>query len=327
MLHGASETEPRGQRDAACCLRRQIAKIENDQSEASAFKQQVGGTQKLFQAMLGTRGILPTAHPQQPVQLDSSRRGRLRVESVAGIHQHAAFPAPGSSSKVVRPEEAGPQISVRQPRGRPPVRPSIAAMPLDTISGTGRTANREAGVTPASLASVAVEKARCGGRPSVHSPSVKSSAPEGCGQTSPPSSLIKTKRRPWAAEVETTAEDIDSSGKFQGSSGVESPAGCFAFYSPLKILRPAAQIVKLKNRQGSLRAGSFPVAYLGIHLPSKPNSTAVRPRCSISCSIQDCGRIRCSIPTREEELPCTELVCLFCYPYSWRWPVFARLKA
>ena len=76
--------------------------------------------------------------------------------------------ASAASSTVVRPEEAGPQISVRQPRGRPPVSASIAAMPLETISGAGRTASREAGVTPASLASlsVEVEKARCGGRPS-----------------------------------------------------------------------------------------------------------------------------------------------------------------
>ncbi len=66
--------------------------------------------------------------------------------------------ASAASSKVVRPEEAGPQISVRQPRGRPPVSASIAAMPLETISAAGRTANREAGVTPASLASVKSRK-------------------------------------------------------------------------------------------------------------------------------------------------------------------------
>jgi hypothetical protein len=116
---------------------------------------------------------------------------------------------------VVRPEEAGPQISVKQPRGRPPVRASTAAMPLDTISGTGRTANREAGVTPASLASLKTpvqlaETTRCGGRPSV-----KSFAPEGCGHISATSFSCKTKGRPGAAEAETTAEDIDSSGNFR----------------------------------------------------------------------------------------------------------------
>jgi hypothetical protein len=61
--------------------------------------------------------------------------------------------ASADNIKVLRPEEAGPQISVRQPRGRPPVSMSMAAMPLDTISGAGRTASREAAVTPASLAS------------------------------------------------------------------------------------------------------------------------------------------------------------------------------
>jgi hypothetical protein len=87
----------------------------------------------------------------------------------------------------------------------------MAAMPLETISGAGRTASREAGVTPASLASA--EKTRCGRRPSA------SSAPEGCGQASAASSISKTKGRPWAAEVETTAEDIDSSENFRERRG------------------------------------------------------------------------------------------------------------
>ena len=126
--------------------------------------------------------------------------------------------ASAASSKVVRPEDAGPQISVKQPRGRPPVRTSIATIPLDTISGAGRTANREAGVMPASLASLEektevgkteVDKTRCGGRPSA-----QTSAAEGCAQSSVPSS-IKTKGRPWAAEVETTAEDIDPRENFR----------------------------------------------------------------------------------------------------------------
>jgi hypothetical protein len=46
--------------------------------------------------------------------------------------------------------------------------------------------------------------------------------------------------------VETTAEDINSSGKFQGTPGLESPRGIFAFYSPFRILRLATEIVKLK---------------------------------------------------------------------------------
>jgi hypothetical protein len=133
-------------------------------------------------------------------------------------------------------------------------------MPLDTISGTGRTANREAGVTLASLAPFEIEKAevekaeseevRCGGRPSA-----KSSAPEGCGQTSASFSATKTKGRPWAAEVETTAEDIDSSGRFQGTPGFGSPGGVFAFYSPMKILRLSSGIVKLRLASLSIPTG------------------------------------------------------------------------
>ena len=54
--------------------------------------------------------------------------------------------AKAASITLVRPEEAGPQSSVRHPRGRPPVRASSAAMPLLTISGAGRISSREAGV-------------------------------------------------------------------------------------------------------------------------------------------------------------------------------------
>jgi len=50
---------------------------------------------------------------------------------------------------LVLPEEAGPQSSVKQPRGKPPVSESSSRMPLETISGAGRTSKREAGVTAA----------------------------------------------------------------------------------------------------------------------------------------------------------------------------------
>ena len=51
--------------------------------------------QNFFQAMLGMWRILPAADPQQPIQLDSGGGGGLRIESIAGIHEHAEFPAPG----------------------------------------------------------------------------------------------------------------------------------------------------------------------------------------------------------------------------------------
>src|SRR5271169_1333017 len=59
--------------------------------------------------------------------------------------------ASAKSNTLVLPEEAVPQISVRQPRGRPPVSKSSCGMPLDAISGAGRTSRREAGTTAASL--------------------------------------------------------------------------------------------------------------------------------------------------------------------------------
>jgi hypothetical protein len=55
--------------------------------------------------------------------------------------------AKAAKSRVVRPEDAGPQISVRHPRGKPPVMASRAGMPLETISGAGRVSRREARIT------------------------------------------------------------------------------------------------------------------------------------------------------------------------------------
>src|SRR5580704_19623370 len=59
--------------------------------------------------------------------------------------------ARAANNTLVRPDEAGPQISVRHPRGSPPVSASISRTPLETICGAGRTSNRDAGVAPASL--------------------------------------------------------------------------------------------------------------------------------------------------------------------------------
>ena len=56
-----------------------------------------------------------------------------------------------ASSRLVRPEQAGPQTSVRQPRGSPPIRLSISRIPLEMVSGAARLSRRDAGVTPASL--------------------------------------------------------------------------------------------------------------------------------------------------------------------------------
>src|SRR6266851_246575 len=59
--------------------------------------------------------------------------------------------ASAKSNTLVLPDEAVPQISVRQPRARPPVSESSCGMPLETISGAGCTSRREAGTTAASL--------------------------------------------------------------------------------------------------------------------------------------------------------------------------------
>ena len=82
---------------------------------------------------------------------DCGSRASLASTTAQNSPRRRVAAARADNSTVVRPEEAGPQISVRQPRGRPPVSASMAAMPLGTISGAGRTASREAGVTLARI--------------------------------------------------------------------------------------------------------------------------------------------------------------------------------
>jgi hypothetical protein len=63
--------------------------------------------------------------------------------------------ASADSKTLVRPEEAGPQISLKHPRGSPPESSSISRIPLETISGAGRISSRDAAVTPPSLGNAA----------------------------------------------------------------------------------------------------------------------------------------------------------------------------
>src|SRR6266481_1434487 len=88
-------------------------------------------------------GIAPRANVPSPLpQLQPT------LESTSAQTSPSRVARPKAESRMlVRPEEAGPQISVRHPRGKPPVRASSSRMPLETMSGDGRTCKREAGVT------------------------------------------------------------------------------------------------------------------------------------------------------------------------------------
>src|SRR5580704_16257786 len=52
VFDGAAVAEPGGQRDAAGGLRRQVGKIEDDQSEAATLEQKISSAQDLFQTVL-----------------------------------------------------------------------------------------------------------------------------------------------------------------------------------------------------------------------------------------------------------------------------------
>lgn len=74
---------------------------------------------------------------------------------------------------------------------------------------------------------------------------------------------IKMKRRPKAAEVETTAEDIESS-NISGSTEDRSPAEAivFAFYSPLRIVPSGRRLVKSRKKALRRSCKTFHFIYL-----------------------------------------------------------------
>jgi hypothetical protein len=61
---------------------------------------------------------------------------------------------------LARPDDPCPTISVKAPRGTPPVNASSDAIPNGTMSGAGRTSNADAGLTADATASALIARAR-----------------------------------------------------------------------------------------------------------------------------------------------------------------------
>src|SRR5271154_2577833 len=70
----------------------------------------------------------------------------------------AVLAAKAESSKLVRPEQVGPKISVSAPRGKPPASESISAMPVETVSTTWRSRYVNGAATRPARASSTLER-------------------------------------------------------------------------------------------------------------------------------------------------------------------------
>ena len=136
IFHRAPKTEPRIQRHVAHRLGGNVAQIQHDQSEAAALQQQIRGAQRLIDVV--------AAHPEKIRQIHSGRFRGIRIEASRPSTRAQTSPstvreASAANSKLVRPEHGGPQISVKPPRGNPPVRSSISAIPAETVSAILRS--------------------------------------------------------------------------------------------------------------------------------------------------------------------------------------------
>ena len=92
------------------------------------------------------------------IPADSPEAGsRLSLASIrTQVSSRRVAAAIIATSTLVFPQEAGPQISVREPRGMPPVIASTSEMPVESISGLGRTSSRDAGRTAPRLSERAI---------------------------------------------------------------------------------------------------------------------------------------------------------------------------
>jgi len=84
--------------------------------------------------------------PTPAVAADSG--SKLSLASIrTQVSSRRVAAAIAASSRLVLPEESGPQISDKHPRGIPPLIASTSAMPVESISGLGLTSSRDAGRT------------------------------------------------------------------------------------------------------------------------------------------------------------------------------------
>ena len=160
--------------------------------------------------------------------------------------------ASAKSNTLVLPDEAVPQISVRQPRAMPPVSKSSCGMPLETISGARRKSRREAGTTAANL-----EIAPTWAKISAVFFAVFStvfSAIESAFERGGEDRGEKIKERPMAADEKIGEADILSRycqlAIVRERRGQESAPGRgvnFAFYSPNRV---SLSVLSLSRRSG-----------------------------------------------------------------------------
>ena len=188
------------------------------------------------------------AHPQQAVQFHAGCGGGVGVERVTGIDQSAEFSTAGGGGQSGQQQGGASggggaadfgQASAGQAAGQ-------------GVEGGDAAGNHFGRWTDIELRRWSYVRqagvGRCarsgpGGLVAVDDP--RPAQPR--RDTSGTALASKTKGRPRAAEVETTAEDIRFLGRFQGTPGLVlrlGRGGVFAFYSPIKILLRRGGFVK-----------------------------------------------------------------------------------
>src|SRR5437868_11799611 len=90
---------------------------------------------------LGGELVLHRTQSSRASSIPAAEAGSNAFVVSTSAHTSCRLVAAASAASIMLedPEEAGPQISERHPRGSPPARASISATPVETISGRRRT--------------------------------------------------------------------------------------------------------------------------------------------------------------------------------------------
>lgn len=142
-----------------------------------------------------------------------------------------------ASSTLVFPDEGGPHISVKHPRGMPPVKASSSGIPLEIISGLGRTSSCDAGRTPVRRS----DWEMCLRAASLRETPTSRKSGDKWGTCFPSVIAAKYDEGP----VVVASVDMETSRQRKIGAGLpECESSRFAFYSPIRILLPRRKVVK-----------------------------------------------------------------------------------
>jgi hypothetical protein len=125
---------------------RRVAEIQGNKTKTSRLQQKISGAKTLFHgAATHHSNCFRSIPPASALCGSNASHPSIRAHASAFI----VLTLKAENSKLVRPEQGGPKISVSAPRGNPPANASTSEMPVGTFSAWRSRMVKGAGTRPA----------------------------------------------------------------------------------------------------------------------------------------------------------------------------------